>query len=140
MYFYSPKENLFYPNELKDIYIEAGSFPSDVIEVDDSVYFEFTKYDLSDNKVRVSGKDGLPTWEEEKISKRQLIEDTKEKISFLLKEVKNVTQIWQTQLTLGIITDSDKSKLTDWMIYAQKLQQIDLKNINDISWPSKPSK
>ena len=48
------------------------------------------------------------------------------------------SQAWQTQLMLGIITDSDKAKLTEWMTYIQALQAVDTSLAPDITWPVAP--
>lgn len=56
----------------------------------------------------------------------------------LISEANSVTQAWQTQLLLGIITDEDKATLTKWMKYIQAVQAKDLTNAPDISWPVKP--
>ncbi len=48
------------------------------------------------------------------------------------------TQLWQTQLMLGIITDSDKSALITWMQYVQAVQAVDTTAV-DITWPPIPS-
>jgi len=53
-------------------------------------------------------------------------------------EANGITQAWQTQLLLGIITDSDKATLTDWMKYVQAVQATDVSGAPDISWPAKP--
>ncbi|EPO0561814.1 tail fiber assembly protein [Pantoea septica] len=58
--------------------------------------------------------------------------------SALISEANGVTQAWQTQLLLGIITDADKALLTEWMKYIQAVQATDLTNAPDISWPVKP--
>ncbi|HDY7398717.1 TPA: tail fiber assembly protein [Klebsiella pneumoniae] len=58
--------------------------------------------------------------------------------SALISEANGVTQAWQTQLLLGIITDTDKALLTEWMKYIQAVQATDLTNAPDISWPVKP--
>ena len=55
-----------------------------------------------------------------------------------ISEANGVTQAWQTQLLLGIITDEDKVTLTEWMKYIQAVQTTDLTNAPDISWPVKP--
>lgn len=47
------------------------------------------------------------------------------------------TQLWQTQLMLGIISDSDKSTLTTWMKYVQAVQALDT-TAAEITWPSVP--
>lgn len=53
-------------------------------------------------------------------------------------EANNVTQLWQTQLLLGVITDADKVSLTAWMKYAQAVQSLDTGIVQDITWPEKP--
>lgn len=50
----------------------------------------------------------------------------------------SVSQAWQTQLMLGIITDDDKATLIKWMTYIQALQAVDVSSAPDISWPVKP--
>lgn len=53
-------------------------------------------------------------------------------------EANAITQAWQTQLLLGIITDADKALLTSWMKYIQAVQAADITNAPEISWPEKP--
>ncbi|KAA5943999.1 tail fiber assembly protein [Pantoea sp. Bo_2] len=53
-------------------------------------------------------------------------------------EANGITQAWQTQLLLGIITDADKALLTSWMKYIQAVQAADITNAPKISWPVKP--
>ncbi|QXG56074.1 tail fiber assembly protein [Pantoea jilinensis] len=53
-------------------------------------------------------------------------------------EANDITQAWQTQLLLGIITDDDKALLIEWMKYIQKLQKLDLSKKTTIVWPNKP--
>lgn len=50
-----------------------------------------------------------------------------------------ITQAWQTQLLLGIITDADKAELTAWMKYVQAVQATDVSGAPDISWPEQPA-
>lgn len=56
----------------------------------------------------------------------------------LLSEVNTVTQPWQTQLMLGIISDADKASLTTWMKYYQQVQAVDTSTAPD-SWPQPPN-
>lgn len=54
-------------------------------------------------------------------------------------EANSITQAWQTQLLLGIITDADRAVLTAWMKYVQDVQATDIAKAPDIKWPEKPS-
>lgn len=53
-------------------------------------------------------------------------------------EANNVTQLWQTQLLLDLISDADKVSLTAWMKYVQAVQSLDTATAQDIIWPEKP--
>lgn len=57
---------------------------------------------------------------------------------YLLTEASNYTQVWQTQLMLGIISDDDKLELIKWMKYHQALQGVDINAAPSITWPKKP--
>ncbi|MFJ5161968.1 tail fiber assembly protein [Pantoea sp. NPDC088449] len=59
--------------------------------------------------------------------------------SALISEANGVTQAWQTQLLLGIITEADKAALTTWMKYIQSVQAIDVSQAPNINWPVKPA-
>ncbi|CNI48729.1 tail fiber assembly protein [Yersinia pekkanenii] len=56
----------------------------------------------------------------------------------LIAEASQKTQFWQTQLLLGMITDTDKAALVAWMGYVQQLQALDVSNAPDIEWPVAP--
>ncbi len=62
----------------------------------------------------------------------------------LLTEAKDTISIWQTQLSLGSITDANKAKLVEWLTYIDELNALDLSNIvdedsyNAIVWPDAP--
>lgn len=62
MYHYSPSRNAFYPDELKQVYIDAGTFPDDTVEVSDDVWLEFAGNHPPEGKQRAAGHDNLPCW------------------------------------------------------------------------------
>lgn len=57
----------------------------------------------------------------------------------LLYEADSFCRPWQTQLLLGIISDTDKASLTTWMKYYQQVQAVDTSKAPKISWPEKPA-
>lgn len=57
----------------------------------------------------------------------------------LLNEVNHKTQMWQTQLALGIITEEDKASLKEWMLYVQEVQAVDSSLGAGIVWPTPPA-
>ncbi|ELW9228739.1 tail fiber assembly protein [Morganella morganii] len=71
-------------------------------------------------------------------TKEQLTEQAEQQKQALIAEASQKTQLWQTQLMLGIITEEDKASLKEWMLYVQKVQAADVSAAPDIIWPVKP--
>ncbi|EOV9069101.1 tail fiber assembly protein [Morganella morganii] len=78
-------------------------------------------------------------WVTDKNAKKaSAVTDADEEKYYRIAEATQKTQMWQTQLTLDIITDEDKASLTEWMLYVQKVQAVDTSAAPDIIWPEKP--
>ncbi|ENA87103.1 tail fiber assembly protein, partial [Escherichia coli] len=80
-------------------------------------------------------KDGVVikrTYTEEE--QRQQAENEKQS---LLQLVRDKTQLWDSQLRLGIISDENKQKLTEWMLYAQKVESTDTSGL-PVTFPEQP--
>ncbi|MBE8611541.1 phage tail protein [Morganella morganii] len=136
MHYYSPSKNAFYPDALKQDYIDAGTFPDDVTEVDDDVWLEYAGNLPPDGKVRTAGEDGRPTWiSAPALTQAQRMTQVNEEKQRLLNQVKHITQLWQTQLSLGMLSDDNKSRLIAWMTYAQQVESV---APEDPDWPEKP--
>ncbi|ECB1778569.1 hypothetical protein EU837_02160 [Salmonella enterica subsp. enterica serovar Kibi] len=61
-YKFSARTNAFYPVAQQAIYEQAGTWPADAVDVDDSVYQEFAANITPVGKMRAVGDDGLPVW------------------------------------------------------------------------------
>ncbi|EBR5148672.1 tail fiber assembly protein [Salmonella enterica] len=61
-YKFSARTNAFYPVAQQAIYEQAGTWPADAVDVDDSVYQEFAANITPVGKMRAAGDDGLPVW------------------------------------------------------------------------------
>lgn len=139
-YKYSPGNNAFYPTSLEAEYTEAGTWPDDLIDVSDDVYREFASDAAPEGKQRIAGSDGLPAWEDiPPPTKEQLIEQAETRKQALIAEASQKTQLWQTQLILGIITEKDKASLKEWMLYVQDVQAVDPSPGAGVVWPTLPA-
>ncbi len=58
---------------------------------------------------------------------------------YLIAEASQKTQLWQTQLILGIITEEDKASLKEWMLYVQEVQAVDPSLGAAVVWPTPPA-
>ncbi len=61
---YSPSTNSFFDPALREAYDASGTWPSDGVEVDDSVFELFALAPAPEGKVRAAGPDRLPVWED----------------------------------------------------------------------------
>ncbi len=62
---------------------------------------------------------------------------TENQKKILLQQAREKTQFWQTQLTLGIITDSDRQQLMNWMRYVQQVETTDT-SVLPVTFPEQP--
>lgn len=60
-YWFSPKNNAFYPKALKEAYRNAGTLPDDLKDVSDDAFMEFSGMPPA-GKVRAADSQGLPCW------------------------------------------------------------------------------
>lgn len=67
------------------------------------------------------------------------VEDAETLRSSKIQEVNRITQLWQTQLALGMISAANKAKLIKWMTYADQLQAVDVTLAPYVTWPEKPA-
>lgn len=101
-----------------------GDYPADTTPLKPS-----TEYDVWNGQ----------SWVTDTVAQRDAeIKAAETEKSNRINETREVTQAWQTQLLLGIITDADKALLTEWMKYYQDVQAIDTSKAPDIVWPQKP--
>lgn len=60
-YIFSAKHNAFYPVDMMDDYVAAGSWPDDGVDVTKEVFLEFAGIPPT-GKERGVGEDGMPVW------------------------------------------------------------------------------
>ena len=125
----------------KNWYEELKNFQEDTIKLAYTVEGIIVELpDITANRrADISGKwmfkDGVVikrTYTEEE--QRQQAENEKQS---LLQLVRDKTQLWGSQLRLGIISDENKQKLTEWMLYAQKVESTDTSSL-PVTFPEQP--
>ncbi|UAN39863.1 MULTISPECIES: tail fiber assembly protein [unclassified Enterobacter] len=138
-YFYSAKKNAFYPVSLEDAYRAANSWPEDGVEVDDSVYLEYSATP-PEGKVRVA-KDGVPSWADiPPPTHEELVASAnaeKQKRIDQANDYMNSKQ-WPGKAAMGRLKDSEKEQYNAWLDYLDELEAVDTSTAPDIKWPDKP--
>ena len=137
LYIYSAKNNCFVESERIDYYESCGWDLSDAVDVEDSVFEEFTRdRAFADGVVRVAGEDGYPTWgpAPEKSQEEVLSDNNSKKQS--LKAVADGEIAWrQDAVDADIATDEETADLAAWKKYRVLLMRVDTSNPE---WPEKP--
>ncbi|MBD2779089.1 tail fiber assembly protein [Xenorhabdus sp. 38] len=137
MYVYSAKYNAFHPVEMKQRYIDAGTWPDDGIEVSETVYLEFLTPPLG--KRRIAGIDGLPTWEDiPPLTPEQLQRLAELEKHDLMSQATNSIAPLQYAVDLEMATDGERAALTAWKRYCVLLNRVDCSAAPDIDWPKAP--
>lgn len=136
---YSKTTNAFYDMSRKDLFIEAGTWPDDVIEVEQNIADEFMQTPPS-GKQRISGDDGLPTWGDIPPPTRdELIAIAENERQRLLAYADVVMLDWRTELMLGEISDTNRAKLSAWLAYKNEVKEVDVTiGPENVIWPVPP--
>ncbi|WP_431297280.1 tail fiber assembly protein [Rahnella sp. PAMC 25559] len=138
-YLYSAVDNAFYPYSLEDEYKAAGSWPEDGIDVEESLFQDFTA-DVPTGKVRVAGDDKLPAWGDvSALTHDESVAQAKETKAQLISSAKQAISIWQSELLMDEISDADKTSLKLWISYIKEIQAVDITQPGSIEWPTPPA-
>ncbi|WP_334470405.1 tail fiber assembly protein [Arsenophonus sp. PmNCSU2021_1] len=141
MYYYSAKENTFCPAELKQSYIDAGSFPEDAIEVSDDVWLEFAGNPPPDGKERAVGEAGLPVWVDIPPSRpQQRMDEAERKKATLMQKASAAIAPLQDAVDLDMATEAERAQLVAWKTYRVLLNRVDISKAPDIAWPEAPKR
>lgn len=139
-YLYNPKNNAFYPYALQDEYMAAGSWPTSGVDVDESVFAEFSGEHPA-GKLRIAGEDGYPAWgdippqtHEEQVAiadaeKQSLIDRANEYIN---------SKQYPGKAAMGRLKDTENERYNLWLDYLDALEVVDTSSAPNIEWPTSP--
>lgn len=138
MYKYSPSENSFYPDDLLDVYEEAGSLPDDLFDAPEELFRTYTA-EPPPGKFRAAGPDGLPMWADIPPPTPEQLKEQAEQLRNSLKGQVDAEIAWrQDAVDAGIATEQEARELMAWKKYRVLLMRIDTSKAPDINWPEKP--
>ncbi|MEM7974927.1 tail fiber assembly protein [Morganella morganii subsp. sibonii] len=130
----------FYPLDMKQDYIDAGTWPDDAVEMTNKEKETYWTKQPPSGKQLGGDKKGRPAWVDiPPLTQEQAILFAEERKQFLIAEVHTETQMLQTKLALGRITSDEKARLNAWLDYLDELEAVDASTASDIIWPVKPS-
>ena len=141
-YVYSAKNNAFFFKPELPLYEKAGWDLSDIVDVSDDLFFEFTQDRNSEGLRRVAGSDGLPAWEKlpPPTKEEELTNAEREKQSRISAANGYINgKQWPSKLALGRLNDAEKSEFNAWLDYLDALELVDTSSAPDIEWPTPPA-
>lgn len=137
MYFFSAKNNAFYPVTLKAEYEKSALWPEDGIEIDESVFIEYTGQSPN-RKKRGVGDGGLPCWVDiPPPSNEELRVASETKKQRLIEMATATIAPLQDAVDLEIATDEEVATLSEWKKYRVLLNRVDVNDIN-VLFPDAP--
>lgn len=138
MYLFSAKTLAFYPAEQKQTYIDAGTLPNDVIEVEDTVRDTYNAQPPAEKVLGVDGN-GNPAWVnlplEQLIAKAQA---TKANRIDAANNYMNGKQ-WPGKAALGRLKGDELTQYGLWLDYLDALEAVDTSTAPDVAWPRVPA-
>ncbi|WP_145523121.1 tail fiber assembly protein [Yersinia rohdei] len=135
--FYSAIDNSFYPDELREQYVTAGSWPDDVVEVSERVFQEFITAPAG--KERKAGTDGMPRWVDvQPPSKIELIAQAEYKKTELMSQANSEIAPLQDAVDLNMANADEVTALQSWKKYRVLLNRVDIDAAPEIDWPVAP--
>ncbi|EPA0328447.1 TPA: tail fiber assembly protein [Enterobacter hormaechei] len=138
--YFSPSENAFYAGELKESYIAAGSWPSDALEVDESLYLEFIDEPPA-GKYRGVDDAGMPCWLEIPPPTAEEMASNAENMRQQLIDEANAfinSRQWPGKAAIGRLKGDDLTQYNIWLDYLDALEAINISEPQKIIWPEIP--
>ena len=113
----------FYPKALKEVYISAGSWPENGVDVDDETMAIYTG-------VAPQGKTPLS-------AEQQIIQAEQKRT--VLRSMADKEIVWrQDAFDAEIATAEETAALSEWKKYRVLLMRVDTSKAPDILWPPQP--
>ena len=138
--YFSPSENAFYAGELKESYIAADSWPSDALEVDESLYLEFIDKPPK-GKYRGVDNAGMPCWLEIPPPTAEEMASNAENMRQQLIDEANAyinNRQWPGKAAIGRLKADELERYNLWLDYLDALEVVDTSTAPDITWPVPP--
>ncbi|WP_222941836.1 tail fiber assembly protein [Xenorhabdus indica] len=119
------------------MYIDAGTWPDDGVEVSDKIYRKFMAPPAG--KRCIAGDDGLPVWGDippPTPEERQQQAESKKR--YRMSQAANTIAPLQDAVDLDMATKEEKAALVVWKKYRVLLNRVDCSTAPDIAWPEPP--
>lgn len=139
-YMFSPSENSFYANSLKNTYDLVGTWPIDGLDISDEVASVFMG-EPPEGMCRIVLDNGLPAWGDiPPPTHDELVVAAENQKQWLIDEAMQSISLIQLKLQAGRkLTASEAARLNAVLDYIDAVAAIDTNTAPDVNWPSIPA-
>lgn len=136
--FFSAATNGFYPEQMRADYEQQQCWPDDAREVSVS-WYQYLLEAQTGGKVITSNEYGQPVLADPPPPDQETLNTlAASKKTALMRAAGDAIAPLQDAVNLGIATDEEKMRLTEWLQYRVLLNRIDTSEASDIVWPEAP--
>lgn len=137
MYLFSAKTLAFYPEQMKEIYQEAGSLPADVVEVSDEQRDKYNAQAPDNFKLGVDDN-GWPAWVT--LSSDEFMSQASAIKQGLIKTANHFIndKQWPGKAAIGRLKGDELAQYNLWLDYLDALEAVDTSSAPAIEWPTPP--
>nr|DAG51524.1 MAG TPA: tail fiber assembly protein [Caudoviricetes sp.] len=139
-YTYSPSAGAFFPNEFKESYKAAGSWPTDGIEVTKEIRDKFLAQP-PEGKCLGADQNGHPAWidipePDKEEQQAEFINERNLRILFANDYI--ASKQWPARAVLGRLKGNELSDYNKWLDHLEELESITLDTVRNNHWPQPP--
>ncbi|EMA8653166.1 tail fiber assembly protein [Cronobacter dublinensis] len=136
--FFSATTNGFYPEQMRADYEQQQCWPDDAREVSVS-WYQYLLESQTGGKVITSNEYGQPVLADPPPPDQETLNAlAASKKTALMRAAGDAIAPLQDAVNLGMATDEEKMRLTEWLKYRVLLNRIDTSAAPDITWPETP--
>lgn len=138
-YFYSAKDNTFFPESLKEIYMQAGTWPENAKEVGE-MDFQNLMAGQSENKVITADEAGYPVLSERETDHHiDAVKQAETEKALRMAAAAEAIAPLQDAVDIGMATEDEVGRLKAWKACRVLLNRVDVSEAPDITWPEIPA-
>lgn len=137
---YAYANNSFYPFSMREVYEASDSWPTEYIEVDESLFTEFSSSPPV-GKIRGTGDDGMPAWVDiPPPTHGEIIAEAEREKQHRIdaaNEFMNSKQ-WPGKAAIGRLMGDELAQYNLWLDYLDALEALDTSGAPEFIWPTPP--
>ncbi|WP_347253227.1 tail fiber assembly protein [Leminorella grimontii] len=137
MYLFSRTMLAFYPISEKQLYLDAGTLPEDVIEVSTNVRNTYNKTPPEGMKLGAN-HEGYPEWIEKSYAEYMATANLLRTVKIGEANAFMSSKQWPGKAALGRLEKAELEQYNLWLDYLDALEAVDTSSASDIEWPILP--